>query len=71
MRRPALGFRNVPDKQRLLILIPADLDQAIRDEAHRTRRSISDVASTLIARGLGRQPGWAAKGPARQVASAS
>jgi hypothetical protein len=66
-----VGFRDLPDKRRLSILIPAGLDMALRSAALRERRSLSDVASAFIARGLGHQPEWDARGEARQVAEAS
>jgi hypothetical protein len=61
-----LKFREVPDKAKLTILFPAEIEQALRDRAHRERRSLSDVASELVAVGLGRKPRWATESPSRK-----
>jgi hypothetical protein len=51
-------FRNLPGKEVLTIKVPSDLDDVLRERAHRERKPISEVASGLLYKGLGQKPPW-------------
>lgn len=52
-----MRFRDV-GKRRLVLLVPEDLFEAVRERTHRARRSRSEVGSVALAKGLGLNPRW-------------
>jgi len=50
-------FRDV-GKRRLVLMVPEDLFEVIRERTHQARRSRSLVGSVALAKGLGISPDW-------------
>ncbi len=55
MENKAIKFRDIP-KQQVRGRLPDDLEEIIRDRAHKERRSISSVLTELVCGGLSRDP---------------
>jgi hypothetical protein len=52
----SIPFRDIPNKEGIEIRFPPDVAYRLREKALRERRSIAEVGSELIIRGLGRDP---------------
>lgn len=54
-----MGFRDVPNKRRLVLLVPQEVYQRVRDiERAHEATSMSEIGSTALAKALGIKPSW-------------